>query len=400
MSKPWLSVIGIGEDGMDGLNAVSRRALDQAQVLVGGERHLAMIPSDARERLAWPSPFSAMADTLLALKPKPVAVLATGDPMWFGVGETLATRIPAVEMAIHPSPSAFSLAAARLGWSLASCKTLSVHGRALAAIQPSIQPGARLIMLTHDGETPAQVAAMLCERGYGPSAMIALEHMGGSNERRIEGTAAAWGSKNVTAFHTLAVECIAEPGAAHLPGTPGLSDDAYQHDGQLTKHEIRAITLAALGPTPGALLWDVGAGSGSIGIEWMRAAPRARAFAIERDPSRISRIAANAETLGTRGLQIVEGAAPDALAGLPEPDAVFIGGGLSAEALTPCFDALKPGGRLVANAVTIEGEAALFAAHATYGGALSRIAISRAGPVGPFHGWRPLMPVTQWKLRK
>ena len=400
MTHPWLHIIGIGADGLPGLGQAARAALDSAEVLVGGERHLAMLSPDGRERLAWPSPFSALTGTLQQRKPRRVAVLATGDPMWFGVGATLARQIPAEEMLVIPTPSAFSLAAARLGWALADCRTLSVHGRPLALLQSYIQPDARLLVLAHDSETPAKAAEILTNRGYGASRLTVLERMGSANENRIANTAVMWGSQAVAPFHTLAIECVPEPDAAALPTVPGLPDDAYRHDGQLTKREVRAATLAALGPTPGALLWDVGAGSGSIGIEWMRAAPGARAYAIERNAARTAAIAENAEALGTPDLQVLSGSAPAILADLEPPDAIFIGGGLSADTVRPCWEALKPGGRLVANAVTIEGETVLFGAQQAIGGTLTRIAVSRAEPVGPYQGWRPLMPVTQWSVRK
>lgn len=400
MTEHWLSIIGIGEGGLPGLGQAALMALDQAEVLVGGERHLAMLPPDGRERLAWPSPFSALTGTLLQRKPRRVAILATGDPMWFGIGATLARHIPAAETCIIPAPSAFSLAAARLGWALAGCRTLSVHGRPLALLQSEIQPGARLLVLAHDGATPAKVADMLTARGYGASRLTVLERMGGEAENFVANTAVMWGSQTVDPFHTLAIECVAEPGAALLPASPGLPDDAYRHDGQLTKREVRAATLAALGPVPGALLWDVGAGSGSIGIEWMRAAADTRAVAIERSQTRAATIAENAEALGTPGLQVLSGRAPAILADLEPPDAIFIGGGLSSDTVRPCWAALKPGGRMAANAVTIEGEAVLFEAQRALGGTLTRIAVSRAEPVGPYQGWRPLMPVTQWSVRK
>ncbi len=400
MTKPWLHIIGIGEDGMEGLSASAKAALNQADVLVGDERHLAMVPADCRERLAWPSPFSALIETIEALKPRHVAVLATGDPLWFGVGSTFAKHIPMAELCVYPALSAFALATARMGWPLAECEMLSLHGRPFPLLQSAIQPGARLLILAHDGETPAKVAAALCQRGYGQSRITVLELMAGPDEARIEGTAADWGSRTVEPFHTLAVECVANRDAALLPRTPGLPDDAFQHDGQITKREVRAATLAALAPTPGALLWDVGAGSGSVAIEWMRSAAHTRAIAVERQQSRIGNIESNAAALGVPGLQVVAGQAPEVLADLPAPDAVFIGGGLSAQTVDPCLRALKPGGRLVANAVTLQGEAVLFDAQERLGGALSRIAISRAEPVGPFLGWRPLMPVTQWSIRK
>lgn len=400
MSQPWLHIIGIGEDGLDGLNPAARTALDRAEIMIGGNRHLAMIPPDSRPRLPWPSPFSALIPTIADFKPKYVAVLATGDPMWFGVGATLAKHFPLDELSIHPTLSAFNLAAARIGWPLAECETITLHGRPFPQLQSAIQPAARLLILTHDGDTPAKVATTLCQRGYSESRLTVLEHMSGPDEARSDGTAATWGDRKVEPFHTLAVECIADPDATLLPLTPGLPDEAFEHDGQITKREVRAATLAALAPTPGALLWDVGAGSGSIGIEWMRAAPRTRALAIERDQARIKMITANAATLGVPTLQIIAGQAPGILADLPAPDAVFIGGGLTAQIVEPCWNALKLGGRLVANAVTLEGENVLFEAQKALGGFLTRIAVSRAEPVGPFLGWRPLMPVTQWSVRK
>jgi precorrin-6B C5,15-methyltransferase / cobalt-precorrin-6B C5,C15-methyltransferase len=400
LSAPWLHIIGIGEDGLAGLGKSARAALHEADVLVGGDRHLAMIPLDDRCRLAWPSPLSALIQTIVDLKPQRVAVLATGDPMWFGVGVTLTQHVPLAELAIYPAPSAFSLAAARCGWPLAECVQLTLHGRPLAMLQSAIQPNAKLLVLAHDGETTARVAAVLRERSYGQSRLIVLERMGGPSERRHEATADGWQCRAADPFHTLAVECIADSDAPLLPQAPGLPDEVFQHDGQLTKREVRAATLSALAPTPGALLWDIGAGCGSVAIEWMRAAARAEAVAIERNPSRIGLIERNAVTLGTPTLKVIAGEAPAALAELPPPDAVFVGGGLSDRVIAPSWNALKQGGRLVANAVTVEGEAEIFQAQRTYGGSLTRVAISRAEPVGGFWGWRPMMPVTQWSVRK
>ncbi len=298
-----------------------------------------------------------MVDEIVGLRGTPVCVLATGDPMFFGIGVTLAKRVSVDEMTILPAPSAFSLACARLGWPLAEVETLTLHGRPLALINGYIQPGARLLILSNDGATPCQVAGVLRERGYGESRLSVFEHMGGDKERCIEATAADWAQDRVADLNTLAVACIADPGAAHLPRVPGLPDDAFAHDGQLTKREVRAATLAALAPAPGQLLWDVGAGCGSIAIEWLRAAPNARAIAIERDAARRALIEANAATLGVPRLEIVAGVAPAALGGLAAPDAVFIGGGVADAALVEaCWRALRLGGRLVANVVTVEGE--------------------------------------------
>ncbi|MDX1576819.1 MAG: precorrin-6y C5,15-methyltransferase (decarboxylating) subunit CbiE, partial [Kiloniellales bacterium] len=290
----WLSIVGLGEGGLEELGAAARALIDTAEVLVGGERHLAMVPEtadDRRERVRWPSPFSEFAEVIDQRRGKRVCVLATGDPMTYGIGAKLARLFPIEDMTILPSPSAFSLACARLGWSAPDTALLSIHGRPLESLHPAVQPGARLLVLTSGREAPAEVAALLQARGYGPSPMIALERMGGPKERRIEGTAGDWPSGAVEDFHTLAIECIPEPGADLLATVPGLPDAAFRHDGQLTKREVRAATLAALAPVPDQLLWDVGAGCGSIAIEWMRCVPRTRAVAVERKPERVALIA-------------------------------------------------------------------------------------------------------------
>lgn len=393
---PWLSIVGLGEDGLAGLSPAARGLVDAAEVLIGGERHLAMLPEDGRERLTWPSPLLALVDDILARRGQAVCVLATGDPLAYGIGSTLVGRVPIEEITIIPGASAFSLAAARLGWILAEVDCLTLHGRPLALLEPYIQPGAKLLLLSNGPETPAAVAARLLARGAGKSAMTALAHMGGSRESRISASAEDWGDPEVPALNTLAVDCRLDAGAPLLPRVPGLPDEAFRNDGQLTKREQRAVTLAALAPVAGQLLWDVGAGCGSIAIEWMRAAPRARAIAVEHNKARIAMIAENAEALGAPRLQIVEGKAPPALEGLEPPEAVFLGGGLSTPGLIDaCWAALKPGGRLVANAVTLEGEQVLTAWQSRAGGRLTRIAVARAEAVGPFRGWRPLMPVTQ-----
>ncbi|MCH8809939.1 MAG: precorrin-6y C5,15-methyltransferase (decarboxylating) subunit CbiE [Proteobacteria bacterium] len=398
---PWLSIVGLGEDGLPGLAPAARALLDNAEVLIGGTRHLDMVPDDGRERLTWPSPLGAIVEEIARRRGQRVCVLATGDPMHYGIGVTLAKAVPMDEMVIIPAPSAFSLACARLGWTLSEVEPLTLHGRPLALLHPAIQPGARLLLLSNDAATPDQVAELLRARGYGPSRMVVLEHMGGAKERRLDATAEAWQPGRVADFNTIAVDCLAGPDAALLPRTPGLPDEAFRHDGQMTKREVRAVTLSALQPVPGQLLWDLGAGSGSIAIEWMRSHPRCRAIAVERYADRIALIAGNAAALGTPGLEIVEGEAPGALDGLEAPDAAFIGGGLRADGnFETCWDRLKPGGRLVANAVTVEGEQALARWRAELGGELIRIAVSRAGAIGPYTGWRPLMPVTQLRAVK
>jgi precorrin-6Y C5,15-methyltransferase (decarboxylating) len=395
VSEPWLSVIGIGEDGLAGLSPAARALLAEAQVLIGGDRHLAMVPDDGRERLAWPSPLSPMLERIVAMRGRRVAVLATGDPMHFGIGATLARHVPPDEMTVVPHVSAFALAAARLIWPIEQTAIVTLHGRPLETLEPHIHPGARLLILSHDARTPRQVADCLVAQGFGDSRMVALAHMGGSAESRHEATAAEWGHA-VPDFHTLAVECVAGPGARWLPRTAGLPDDAFVHDGKMTKREFRALAIAKLMPNPGALLWDVGAGSGSVSVEWMRAAPNARAIALEPIAGRRAMAARNAARLGVPMLEIRDLRAPEGLSGLPAPDAVFLGGGISEQAIEASSAELKSGGRLVAHAVTLESEAVLLAAHARRGGELVRLLVARAEPVGDYLGWRPAMPVTQW----
>lgn len=398
---PWLSIVGIGAGGLDSVSSAGRLLIAQAETLVGGDRHFAMMPQDhGGERLHWTSPLDQTIAEIQARRGRRVCVLATGDPLWYGIGATLAEVIDPGEMTIIPSPGAFSLACARLAWPLAETVCFTLHGRPLDLLRLHLSPGARLVMLVTDGHSPAQIAALLRGAGYGKSRITVFENMAGVDENRRDGIADDWDDTAVSALNTVAVHCVAGTGVALRSRVPGLPDDAYENDGQLTKRETRAVTLAALAPLPGQRLWDVGAGSGSIAIEWLRAAPHAAAVAIERDPTRCAMIARNATALGVPGLEIVNAAAPDALAGLAAPDAVFIGGGVSAELIDVCMSALAPGGRLVANAVTVEGEAALTAGRAQYGGALTRIAVSRAAAVGKLSIWRALAPVTQWRVVK
>lgn len=400
----WLHIVGIGDDGLAGLSPAARAVIDRAEVLVGGGRHLAMVRNSAAERLSWATPLQSTLPEIEARRGRRVVVLASGDPMWFGVGVKLARHFKPEEMTVLPHAGALSLAAARLGWSLGDSAAISLHGRPLETLALHLAPEARILALSEDRDTPLAVARHLTAAGWGPTRLTVLEHLGGERERRLDGTAEDWPHPRGADLNTLAILCRPGPNAVVLPRIPGLPDDAFVHDGQLTKREVRAATLAALAPLPRQMLWDVGAGCGSIGIEWMRAAENARAVAIERDETRRDYIERNAAALGVPRLRIVAGEAPDALADLadlPAPDAVFIGGGLSAPQLVAtCLRALKPGGRLVANAVTLEAEAALIACQAQHGGDLARLTVSRAAPVGPFQGWRPLMPVTQWSLRK
>jgi len=399
----WLSIVGIGEDGLYSLSPAARSLIETAQVLIGGKRHLAMLPP-ARggkkcERIPWPTPFSALAERIPEMRDRRVCVLATGDPMFYGVGATLSRRVPANELTIVPSLSAFTLAGARMRWPLERVTMMNLQGRPLEQLSLFVHPGARLLILSKDLTSPAAVAEWLTARGFGDSRMTALAHMGGRRETRAEGIAREFNA-TVPDFHTLAVECIAGPDATWHPRAAGLPDDAYEHDGLLTKREFRALALAKLMPHPGALLWDIGAGCGSIGIEWLRAAPLARAVALEPNADRRAIAARNATALGASELEIRDASAPDGLAALPAPDAVFIGGGLSEGTIATATEKLKPGGRLVAHVVTLESEAMLLAAHARYGGELVRLSVSRVEPIGNRSGWKPAIPIVQWAWRK
>lgn len=400
--QKWLSVVGIGEDGLSRLSSIARSLFDRAEVIVGGDRHLAMLPqSDRREKLIWTSTIEDSVTEIIRRRGQSICVLASGDPMCYGIGVTLIRRIPLEEMTIIPSPSAFSLACARLGWSFTEVEMLSLCGRDPALINTILYPNARLLILSAGKQTPTTVAQMLVERGYGKSEITVLERMGGDRERIVRGIAASWDATEIANLNTIAVNCIAEVDTISLSRLPGLPDRAYHHDGQLTKKEVRAVTLAALAPLPGQLLWDVGAGCGSIAIEWMRSHSRCRAIAIERNSKRLQYIADNAFALGVPHLKIVAGEAPIALKDLPQPDTIFIGGGLTAEnILEICWDALPSGGRLVANTVTVESELKLLQWHSKLGGELTRIAISRTEPVGKFLGWKAMAPVTQWVVVK
>ena len=397
---PWLTVVGIGEDGFAGLGRAARRALFDAAVVVGGARHLAMLPRRvAARREPWPTPFDIA--PVLGLRGTPTCVLASGDPMCFGVGATLARSLPVDEMHVLPAPSSVSLAAARLGWPLHELTTVSLVGRAQASVTKHLHEGAHLIVLSADGRTPAALAALLRERGFGATRLVVFEHLGGPRERRLDGCAATWDNPAVADLNLVALECRSAAGVRPLPLAHGLPDEAFVTDGQLTKRDVRAITLARLAPQPGELLWDVGAGSGSIGIEWMRSHASCRAIAIEAHPQRQRNIETNRDALGVPALQLVAGTAPEALAGLPAPDAIFVGGGVSAPGvLDACWSNLRAGGRLVANAVTLQSEALLVAWRARYGGTLTRIAIAQAQPLGGFDTWRDALPVTLYEVVK
>ncbi len=400
--KRWLTIVGIGEDGLDGLAPQALRAIATAEHVFGGGRHLKL----AADRIAgaahpWPSPFDRAMATVCALRGQEVCVLASGDPFCHGVGATLARHLPASEMTVLPAPSAFSLAAARLGWALQDIDTISLHGRPVDYLRPLLQPGRRVLALTSDETGPEEIAKLLRADGFCGSRITVLEALGGPAERITTLSAGAALPKTIDPLNLVAIEPVADANARLLPRAAGLDDALFVHDGQITKREIRALTLSALAPLRGQLLWDVGAGSGSVAIEWMLADPAMRAIAIETDPARAETIRHNALRIGVPALAVVEGAAPDALAGLEPPDAIFVGGGGTRPGvMESTMKALKPGGRLVANAVTLEMETRLLALRASHGGTLTRLSVERAGAVGTMTAWRPAMPIVQWTWGK
>lgn len=398
--SPWLEVVGIGEDGFKGLGRNARHALLRATRIIGAQRQLDLLPVCIRgARELWPSPFSL--EPVLSRRGEPVCVLASGDPMFYGVGASLARKVAADELLILPAPSSVSLAAARLGWPLQEVVTLSVVARPLAALNAHLASGVRLLVLSNDGQSPAAIAALLAESGFGASRLSVFEHLGGADERRIDGVAQVWQDACVADLNLVAIECVADAQTVRLSRLAGLPDAAFKHDGQLTKRDVRAMTLARLAPMPGELLWDVGAGSGSIGIEWMRAHPSCRALAIEADEGRQGLIEHNRDVLGVPGLQLIRGKAPDALRGLEAPDAIFIGGGVTRDGvLDTCWQHLKPGGRLVANAVTLQSEMTLMDWRVRYGGELTRIHVAQAQPLGDFDTWRQALPITLLEVVK
>jgi precorrin-6B C5,15-methyltransferase / cobalt-precorrin-6B C5,C15-methyltransferase len=399
----WLAILGIGEDGVEGLSSAARSLIGAAVLVVGGARHLALAaPLIKGEQLRWPSPLTNAFPAILERRGLTVVVLASGDPYCFGVGTALRAVVPPEETLCVPAPSAFSLACARLGWAMQDVATLSFCGRPLPAILPLLQPRARILALSENGRTPGLLADLLRRNGFGPSLLHVLEALGGPRERMRSVSAATTGAlDNVDPLNLVGVEVAAEQSARILPLARGLPEALFEHDGQITKAEVRAVTLASLTPRAGELLWDVGCGSGSVAIEWSLCHPANRAIGIEARADRAARAGRNALALGVPHLRMMTGEAPAALADLPPPDAVFVGGGATKEGtLENCWTALRGGGRLVANAVTIETEACLFAAHKTYGGTLVRLSIDRLDAIGSMHGFRPAMTVTQWAVTK
>jgi precorrin-6B C5,15-methyltransferase / cobalt-precorrin-6B C5,C15-methyltransferase len=399
----WLSIVGIGEDGWDGLSPAAKQAVESAEFLYGGVRHLAHVTSVRAMQVAWPSPMAPAVQEILThhRRRSKVTVLASGDPMLFGVGVTLTRELDPGEFLVIPHVSAFSLACARLGWPISETVLVSLVNRPIEQMHRYLHPGQRLILFSEDGTTPAAVARLLTDSGYGSSHFTVFEYLGGSAERRRDDRADAWPVEQCGDLNLIAVGCVADPDTRALPIVPGLSDDFYVTDGQLTKREVRAATLARLAPLPGEQLWDVGAGTGTIGIEWMRSHSSCSCISFEECEDRAARISTNANRLGVPGLKVIRGSAPATFGDLQSPDAIFIGGGITGDGLfQACWDRLSKGGRIVANAVTVESETAVAARQRLYGGELVRILVARAEPVGGVLGWRYLMPITQWSVVK
>jgi precorrin-6Y C5,15-methyltransferase (decarboxylating) len=395
-----ITVVGIGADGWRSLTGEARDVLAAARAIAGSPRQLALLPELAAQRVRLPSPLLEHLDEIVRENPG-LCVLASGDPTLHGIGVTLSRRLGAAAVRILPAVSSVSLACARLGWPQQEITVVSLVSQRPEAVLARLQPGARLIVLCRDRHTPAAVARVLADRGWEASELIVLEQLGGPAERVGQPQQAAeLAAEAMADLCVLAITARAGSGAV-AGGTPGLPDSAYESDGQITRRELRALALAVLRPAPGELLWDVGAGSGSLGIEWLRAEPLARAAAIEARPDRADRVSRNAAALGVPGLQVITGTAPAALAGLPDPEAVFIGGGLTADGvLETCWQRLLPGGRLVAHAVTIESETMLHSWQRDHGGELVKVAVSYSEPLGVFTAWRPALPVTQWQVTR
>lgn len=390
---PWLTIIGLGEDGPEGLTGASRAALEAAEIVMGPPRHLSLLPELAAERVSWPVPFAEGLDLLASYAGRRVVVLASGDPFWFGAGSVIARRLAPGEWRALPGLSVFSLAAAHLGWPLEQTLCLGHHAAPLTRLRPHLAPGTRIILTLRDGAAVAELGHYLISLGFGASRLWVMESLGGPRERVTPAQADAVPQ---AVSHPVAVAVDVTGKGAALPRCSGIDDGFFDSDGVMTKRPVRALTLSALAPKPFETLWDIGGGSGSIGIEWLLAHPTTQAVAIEPRADRIALIRSNAAALGVDRLQVSQGAAPEALEGLPPPDAVFIGGGLSRDLLDWLMAHLPQGTRLVANAVTLESEAVLIAAHAARGGSLLRIDLAQAGALGPRRGWKAAYPVVQW----
>ncbi len=395
--NPWLTIVGLGEDGPEGLPPASRKALEDAEVVMGAERHLSLLPSLTANTITWPVPFSDGITLLLAQRGRKTVALASGNPFWHGAGTSLTKHLQPGEWRSLPAPSTMSLAAAALGWPLESTTTLGLHAAPFARLRPHLADSTRAIVTLRDGEAVPTIAAWLTEIGFGASTLHVLEALGGPRQRIRRARADAFDLDNIQHPVCVAVDTAGGPA---LTSVGGKDDAFFDNDGQMTKRPVRALTLSALAPLPGERLWDIGGGSGSIAIEWLLAHATTQATSIEIDPTRTERIAHNAANLGVDRLTVVTGAAPDALEGLPAPDAVFIGGGISEELLEIVWAQLPVGARLVANAVTLEGEVLLANRQADKGGELLRIELAQSKPLGRKRGWKSSYPIVQWSVQK
>ena len=390
---PWLTIIGLGEDGLAGLPEASRDALSAAEIVMGPARHLGLLPDVAADQIEWPVPFVDGIDVLLAHRGRQVVVLASGDPFWFGAGSVLARQLAATEWRALPGQSCFALAANRLGWPLETTTCLALHAAPVTRLRPHLATGQRVIATLRDGAAVADVAVYLEAEGFGASHGTILEAMGGPRERvrKLDSGAVP---DDVIHPVCIALDLVGGPALALASG---LRDSWFEHDGQITKRPVRALTLSALAPQPGESLWDIGGGSGSVSIEWLLAHPSLTATTFEANPARAAQISANAARLGVDHLQVVQGRAPDVLQGQPLPDVIFVGGGLKAR-LLDWLTQNAPGCRLVANAVTLESEALLMQAQAAQGGTLLQVAVAQAEPLGRMRGWQPVRPIVQWSV--
>ncbi|PZX39562.1 precorrin-6Y C5,15-methyltransferase (decarboxylating) [Roseinatronobacter thiooxidans] len=393
---PWLTIIGLGEDGLNGLSDASREALAQAALVMGAARHLALLPDLPCEVVEWPVPFADGIALLLAQRGRRVVMLASGDPFWFGAGSSVARHLARQEWRALPAPSSFSQVAAALGWPLEQVTCLGLHAAPLSRLRPHLAQGARVLVLVRDGAAVGEVAGYLTGLGFGTSTLHVMEALGGPRERLRSMQAGDYSFSDVC--HPVAVALEVAGAGRALPVVAGRADGFFDHDGQITKQAVRALSLAALAPVPGELLWDIGLGSGSVSIEWLLAHPRLEAIGFEADPVRAARALRNAASLGVDRLRVVEARAPAGLEGQPLPDAVFIGGGLSDGLLRDLWRILPQGVRVVANAVTLDSEALLAQWHAQAGGTLTRLELSEATPLGRKRGWRAAYPIVQWRV--
>jgi precorrin-6Y C5,15-methyltransferase (decarboxylating) len=388
-------VVGLSARGWQDLPGRLRSTLQSAEVLLGSPRHLELIPQSADQlRLHWPTPLrEGLPGVLDQVAGRRVVALASGDPLVAGIGSTLIDMLGADAVHIHPAVSSVALARSRMGWSEETTELVRLRGGDLDAVRRYLFPGQRLIILSRDADSPAEVARLLTDAGYGESLVTVLGDLDTDFESRTDAVAREW-TGPTPSLNVICVACAGAGSDASLAA--GLPDTAFDHDGQLTKRDLRASALARLMPRPGDLLWDVGAGAGSIAIEWLRSDSRCRAIAIEREHDRVKRIHSNAEALGVPGLEVVHGDAPAVLASLPHPNAVFVGGGGTAETLDASWAALQPSGRLVVHAVTQETEMIVIDFWRRHGGELTRHSVEHLEPIGSYHGWRPARPVVQW----